>query len=131
MKENFKDKINTKGFDKNKQNINRTGANRKLVSSVVKELNEKGVEQVTPVQIVGLFQSLLNLTEPELKTIINDPQQPMLNRIVAKNMLDKKGFEIIERMLDRVHGKAMTTVEQKIETNINVTPIEWVDDENK
>lgn len=37
----------------------------------------------------------------------------MLVRIIAKNMLDKKGFDIVERMLDRGIGKAT----QKEEVN--------------
>ncbi|MCP4763926.1 MAG: hypothetical protein GY870_19295 [archaeon] len=110
-----------KGFDKNPQNINRSGANRKLVSTVTKELNEKGIEQVTSAQIVGLYQSFLNLTEPELKKIVNGKDEPMLNRIIAKSMLDKKGFEIIEKMLDRAHGKAQNKIEHSGEIETKLT----------
>ncbi len=110
-----------KGFDKNPQNINRTGLNRKLVSTVTKELNEKGIEQVTSAQIVGLYQSFLNLTEPELKKIVNGKDEPMLNRIISKSMLDKKGFEIIEKMLDRAHGKAQNKIEHSGEIETKLT----------
>ena len=41
----------------------------------------------------------------------------MLNRIVAKAMLDKKGFDIVEKLLDRAHGKA----KQNLDLNQNVT----------
>jgi len=102
---------NTNGFDKNPQNINRKGANRKTVSSVIIELQNNGAEQVKPVQVVHLFESLLNCKESELKAIVEDAEQPMLNRIVAKEMLNKRGFEIIEKILDRVHGKAIQKTE--------------------
>jgi hypothetical protein len=124
---------NTNGFDKNPQNINRSGANRKTVSTVVLELRKKGAEAVTGKQIIDLFESLFNCSEKELKEIITDKEQPMLNRIVAKQMLDKKGFDIIEKMLDRAHGKAIA--KQEIETNLtlkdqleNIERIEFVDE---
>lgn len=104
-------KIKDKGFDKNPQNINRTGANRKTVSSVILELKENGVEQVKAKQVTDLFESLLNCNKAELTAISNDGTQPILNQIVAKAMLDKKGFEIVEKMLDRIHGKAIQKTE--------------------
>lgn len=110
-------KDNKGGFQTNPQNINRTGANRKTVSTVILELQKNGAEPVRPKQIVDLFESLLNCTEKELTEIVNDKDQPMLNRIVAKEMLNKKGFEIIEKMLNRIHG----TPTQKIQTE-NITP---------
>ena len=94
------------GFDKNPQNINRKGRPRVMISHVLHEMKQQGIEQVTKAQIVGLFESLLNCTEHDLNKYLNDKEQPMLNRIVIKAMLDKRGFEIIEKILDRVHGKA-------------------------
>ena len=94
-------KDNTNGFQKNPQNINRTGANRKTVSTVIIELQNNGAEPVKPKQITDLFEALLNCTQKELEQIVNDKDQPMLNRIVAKEMLNKKGFEIIERIYQR------------------------------
>lgn len=40
-----------------------------------------------------------------------DQKRPMLIRILAKSMLDKKGFEVIEKMLDRGIGKATMIVD--------------------
>ena len=114
-------KDNKGGFQTNPQNINRTGANRKTVSTVIIELQKDGVEQVKPKQVIELFESLLNCKEAELNEIISDKEQPMINRIVAKEMLNKRGFEIIERMLNRIHGtpKQSVEVEQK-ENNLNI-----------
>lgn len=117
-----------KGFDKNPQNINRTGLNRKTVGSVILELQKNGAEPVRAKQIIDLFESLLNCSEYELKAIENDTKQPILNRIVAKNMLNKNGFEIVEKMLDRIHGKPTQKTENtnKSETDINISPVEWI-----
>lgn len=114
--------IKGKGFDANPQNINRKGAPRKSVSSVLNELKEKGVEQVSSRNIIDLFESLMNLTSDELKDFANDPKQPMVNRIVAKEMLNKKGFDIIEKMIERAHGKSPQKIEST-NTNIDLSTI--------
>jgi len=45
--------------------------------------------------------SMLQLTKEELVNLHNDETKPMLVRILANNMFGKKGFDIIEKMLDR------------------------------
>ena len=96
-----------KGFDHNPQNINRKGRPRKLVGTVIKSMEQDGIKKVSRSQIAELFETLLNCTEEDLELMSNDMDQPMLNRIVATSMLDKKGFEIVEKIIDRVHGKAI------------------------
>ena len=54
--------------------------------------------------------AMIQLSEPELKPLMTDMTKPILVRIIAKNLLDKKGFDIIERMIDRAHGKAAMTM---------------------
>jgi hypothetical protein len=54
--------------------------------------------------------SLVNLPEAELVKKHNDKKQPMLVRIVIRNMLDKKkSFNIVEKILDRGIGKPTQT----------------------
>lgn len=57
--------------------------------------------------------SMVNVGEEKLDQIIIDKELPMLNRIVARNMKGGKGFDIIERMIDRAHGKAVQKEEVK------------------
>lgn len=104
-------KDNTNGFQKNPQNINRSGANRKLVSSVIKELQEKGVEPATAGEIKDSYLRFLNLSEKELMEISKDTEQPMLNRIVANAIISNKGFEVIQQLLDRAIGKANQSID--------------------
>ena len=104
-------KDNTNGFQKNPQNINRSGANRKLVSSVIKELQDKGVEPATAGEIKDSYLRFLNLSEKELMEISKDTEQPMLNRIVAESIIGKKGFEVIQQLLDRAIGKASQSID--------------------
>jgi hypothetical protein len=51
------------------------------------------------------------MNQEELKSIVENKEQPMLMRICAQNIMSKKGFEIIERMLDRAIGKAVQKTE--------------------
>ena len=57
--------------------------------------------------------SLLNIEEDKLIEMAKDKSQPMLIRIIIKNMLGGKGFDIIEKMLDRGIGKAVQREEVK------------------
>jgi hypothetical protein len=106
MADNFGNKKNSNGFDKNPQNINKTGQNRKLVSDTIKSLEEKGVKPATKSEIQDVYLRLINLDIPQLENELNDDNNSALVRIVAKAILNDKGFEIIEKMLDRSIGKA-------------------------
>ena len=56
--------------------------------------------------IQDIYMRLINVEIPELEQIVKDTTQPVLVRIVGKNVLSGKGFDIIEKMLDRSIGKA-------------------------
>ena len=43
----------------------------------------------------------------------------MINRIVSKEMLSKKGFEIIEKMLDRANGRPTQMHQQSIDMKVS------------
>jgi len=94
-----------KGFDKNPDNINRDGRPRKLVSDVIKELDSQGVKPVTKQEIQDVYLRLINIEMSDLQTKVNDSKQPALVRIVGKAILSGKGYEVVERMLDRSIGK--------------------------
>ena len=95
------------------------GRPKKLVSSILAQLKEEG-ELVTKSIVEQTYQVLMSLTQEQLIRIGSDKEQPMINRIIAKEMLGKKGFEIIEKMMDRANGRPMQTSEVRQE-NINET----------
>lgn len=103
-------KANTNGFDKNPQNINKKG-NRKLVSGVIAELELKGVCETSSNEIKSVYLRLMNLTIKEIQEEISNEDTPALVRIVGKEVLSGKGFEIIEKMLDRAIGKAQQHID--------------------
>ena len=108
--------IRGKGFDKNPQNINRNGRPRKLITDVIKQLEELGIKPATKPDIQDIYMRLINVEIPELEQIVKDSTQPVLVRIVGKSVLSGKGFDIIEKMLDRSIGK----VPNSIDLNANV-----------
>ena len=99
-------KDNTNGFQKNPQNINRKGRPRMMIADVIAELERQGIKPATKADILDIYMRLINMEIPELEQIVKDPKQPVLVRIVAKNILSGKGFDVIEKMLDRTIGKA-------------------------
>lgn len=101
---NGKDNVN--GFQKNPQNINRNGRPRKMIADVIAELEKQGIKAATKPDIQDIYMRLINIEIPELEQIVKDTSQPVLVRIVGKNILSGKGFDIIEKMLDRSIGKA-------------------------
>lgn len=103
--------IKGKGFDKRPENINRKGQPPKIMSGVLKELTAAGYERVTMAMVVEAYEILMGLPEAKIKEMITDSQQIMSLRIVGKAMLSTKGNEMLEKMLDRAHGKAKISAE--------------------
>ena len=99
-------KDNVNGFQKNPQNINRNGRPRKMIADVIAELEKQGIKAATKPDIQDIYMRMINVEIPELEQIVKDTTQPVLVRIVGKNVLSGKGFDIIEKMLDRSIGKA-------------------------
>lgn len=115
-----------KGFDKNPENINRNGRPRKTINSVNKELEEQGIKPTTANEIKDIYLRLVNMEMTELKALVENQKQPALIRIVGKKILSEKGFDIIEKMLDRSIGRAT----QQINVN-DITPVIEVTDQQK
>ncbi len=111
------DKIKGKGFDKRPENINRTGQNRKLISSVNKELELLGFKEATKTDILSCYLRLIQLPIPDLSKMVADNEQPALIRIVGKEILSGRGFDVIEKILDRGIGKP----DQKLNVDAEVT----------
>ena len=93
-------------FAKRKQDINRTGLNRKSIASVNLELEAKGYKAASKQDIVDCYLRMISIDLPELTEMIKDDKQPAMVRIVGKAILSGKGFDVIEKMLDRGIGKA-------------------------
>jgi hypothetical protein len=123
---NIKPSDRTNGLEKNPQNINRNGRPRKLISQVNIDLEQNGVRETSSEEIKSCYLRLINLEINELEEMVGDDSQPVLIRVVGKNILSGKGFEIIEKILDRSVGKPtqstdITTKGEPINTQITLT----------
>ncbi len=111
MKDNFGDKINTNGLDKNSGNINKKGRPRKLISDVIVTLDKQGYKETNKQEITAIYLRLINVDKDELTIISKDTKQPILVSTIALKIIAGEGFDIIEKMLDRSIGKAQNNVD--------------------
>lgn len=99
---NFKGKEKVGWFHVNPQNINNKWRPKKWLGLLNDQLKEKGYKAVTNQEVQETYMQLFNLTLKELENIWNDKKQPWAIRILISNLLNKKkGWDVIERMLDR------------------------------
>ncbi len=107
MIENFGDKINTQGFAKNPKNIRRTGRPKKLVNHINEELKIEGYDPVTPDHIKQAYLTICNLPYHRIKEMANNKKEdiPILYQLVAREMIGKRGMELLDKLLDRAVGK--------------------------
>lgn len=87
---------------------------KRWISAVNEQLIKDWYNPATKSDIESNFMSLLNADESKLKELLADPKQPMLVRIVIKNILGGKGYEIADKMMDRAIGKAVQKEEVKL-----------------
>lgn len=98
---------NLKKFSFKKGNaLNPNGRPRKpkSLTDFISEMEDCGFETPTKDTIVRSYLFMVVLPEDKLKELLNDKTRPMFIRIVARGILDKKGFDIIERIVDRIYG---------------------------
>jgi hypothetical protein len=100
--------------------LNPKGPTPKLLSTITAELRSKGYERATANQVADAFETLMNVPEDVLKTMVSDPKAPMSVRIVGKAMLTAKGWEVLQAMLDRAHGKAKQSVDVSEKRKVTV-----------
>lgn len=110
------------GFKKG-QSGNPYGQPRKVLSRINEELKKEGFEPASSGNVIEAYNLMINLPEEKIKQIIADATYPMIMRIVGKEMLGKGGPEMIEKMLDRAHGKAMQKQQMDISGKLTVKQI--------
>ncbi len=97
------------------QSGNPKGRPKKVFSTILAEMKERGIEPATPSNVADVFQYLLALPLSEVMRIAGKPQEenelPSIMRLAAKEMLGKRGLEIMKEMLDRANGKAKSNVD--------------------
>lgn len=83
----------------------------RLLSTIVAELKAKGYERATAGTVVEAFEFLLNIPQGELEAMVKDAHQPMSLRIVGRALLKERGFEVLQAIMDRAHGKPKQAID--------------------
>ena len=113
--ERFGDKINTQGFDKNPENINKEGRKKKIYTI----LKDKGFSAD---DIKTAFGEISWYDEEELIDVRNDKDKPIIIRIIANQLakaLTKSDWNKIREIIEHLIGKPNQPLEHTGEININ------------
>ena len=116
-----------KGFDKNPQNINRSGANRKSFATVNRELKKKGIKPVSKKELIDAYSYIFNATEEELKEISIDKTVPYAFRLIIGELNNTKTrSKALADLREFVFGKATQPIEGEITVKAKVLTKEQI-----
>jgi len=122
--DNLGDKAGTGGFDKNPQNINRSGRPKKIYTI----LKESGFSAD---DIRTAFGEVAWYNIKDLQALYSDPNTPVIIKVVAnayKQAAKDGKFLFIKDILEQFMGKALQKSEEKKDINITGAPKgSWLD----
>lgn len=81
------------------------GHPKKTIRRIKDVAADNGCAIPTANEIMDCYRTMLGLNEAAIKQVVEDKGRPMLERIVAKEILGKRGYDVIEKIIDRVCGK--------------------------
>lgn len=123
-KGDFGNKRNENGFQKNPQNINRTGANRKSFSTINEALKKKGIQPLKKNELIESYTLIFNATEDELKRIAVDKKTPFALRLIITELNDKNTrSKAIADLRNYMFGQAMQEINHTVKARV-LTPEE-------
>lgn len=93
---------------------NPKGRPRTTIRTMIDEFEKQGMIVPTAQEISKIYVYIASQTEEELKKTMMDKSLPMMTRIIARGVLNKKGLDVVERIMDRAYGK-----EQRIDITTN------------
>lgn len=94
-----------KGMAKKGDVLNPKGRPRKTIRTVIAEFEKNGLIIPSNDEIGKMYLYIATLNEEELKRVLNDKEQPMMTRIIARGVLSKKGLDVIDRIVNRAYGQ--------------------------
>ena len=116
---------------------NPNGRPRKGFKAFLHECRERGYEQVTLGEVVEAYTYLMGLPVSEVMRIAGNPriekekgdatnEHPVVLRLVAAEMMGKRGQEMLKQVLDRAFGQSVEKSES--ETKMVMTTKYILDD---
>ena len=119
------------------ETVNPNGRPRKGFKAFLHECRERGYEQVTLGEVVEAYTYLMGLPVSEVMRIAGNPriekekgdatnEHPVVLRLVAAEMMGKRGQEMLKQVLDRAFGQSVEKSES--ETKMVMTTKYILDD---
>jgi hypothetical protein len=127
-KGNIKGSDNTNGFQKNPQNINKSGLNRKSFSLFNKICKENGVEKLSKKEYLKSLSYLFSLNEDEIQVIAKDKEQPLALRLMIAELTDSSTRG---KMLKDLRDYLFSEGEQVFKVELKTDIPEWMNYEPK
>lgn len=94
--------------------LNPKGRPRTTIRHMIKDFENAGLIVPTPEEISKIYLYIASLKQEELDAMMKNKDLPMMTRIIARGVLNKKGLDVVERIMDRAYGK-----EQRIDITTN------------
>lgn len=119
--EKMKWKRNTKGFDKNKNNINNKWRPRKLFNHFNDELKAKWIAVLTREQLIEAYGLIFNTDEETLLEMVKDKDIPYVLKLIIKELNNQNTrSKALADYRDYMFWKAVQKVENENKTEINI-----------
>lgn len=94
-----------------------------IVTKLNNRLKKGGYEPLRQSQVRDTYLVVATLTQDRLEQLSEDPKAPMFARLAARELLGKNGFEAMELILDRMHGKpTQTTI---VNADVKTTAVDY------
>jgi hypothetical protein len=93
---------------------NPNGRPKKTLSMLNDQLKAEGYEVVTKAVLMELYGLFMGIDEEKVKEIAKDKEQPLVARLVIKDITGENGAKAIQDMRNYSFGQATQQIEQKI-----------------
>jgi len=105
------------------QTGNPKGRPKGLIASVNQQLEKEGFTPASKAEISTASMTIISLPFSKIKEIAagQGDEYPFFYRLVAKELLGKRGMEMLDKVLDRGIGKVTQTLEHTGDAFENVT----------
>ena len=115
-KGDFGNKRNTKGFNKNPNNINRKGRKKNVLNSLTEYLEKTYGSRPPKGEVQDMLQYIECLAVEDLKNFIKDPNIPVIIQAYGRLLLSGDPKELrrvqgAELINDRLHGRPKQATE--------------------
>ena len=90
------------------------GRPRATIRTLIEQFEAEGMTMPSPTEISKIYFYIAARTEAELKAILGNKELPMMTRIIARGVLDRKGLDVLEKIVNRAYG-----TEQRIDITTN------------